>query len=76
MYFVFCRFSSYIYCFVTHRYATKVADKESLEFLWSTKSNPLHKVSFDNNVTFSWCSASKPEDNKYTKVSIGIQESA
>ena len=63
MYFVFCRFSSYIYCFVTHRYATKVADKESLEFLWSTKSNPLHKVSFDNNVTFSWCSASKPERN-------------
>ena len=45
----------------------------------------MHKIFFDNKVTFSMCSVDKTErnrigsakvkDNKYTKVSMSIQES-
>ena len=45
----------------------------------------MHKIFFDNKVTFSRCSVDKTErnrsgsakvkDNKYTKVSMSIQES-
>ena len=79
---VFFRFSLYI---LIHRYGTKVADEKSVELFWSTKSNPPHKFSFDNKVTFSRRSVDKTErnssgrakvkDNKYTEVSMSIQES-
>ena len=79
---VFFRFSLYI---LIHRYGTKVADEKSVKFFWSTKSNPPHKFSFDNKVTFSRRSVDKTgrnssgrakvKDNKYTEVSMSIQES-
>ena len=85
IYFVFFRLSLYIYCLVTRICGTKVADEKHVECFWSTKCNPLHKFSFDINVTFSSCSVDKTErnssgrakgkDNEYTKVSISIQES-
>ena len=79
---VFFRFSLYI---LIHRYGTKVADKISFKFFWSTKSNPPHKFPLDNKATFSKRSVDKTErnssgrvkvkDNKYTEVSMSIQES-
>ena len=82
---VFFRFSLYI---LIHRYGTKVAGEKSLEkskFFWSTKSNPPHKFPLDKKVTFSGRSVDKTErnssgrvkvkDNKYTEVSMSIQES-
>ena len=85
IYFVFFRFSLYIYCLVTQICGTKVADENSVEYFWSTKCSPLHKFSFDNKVTFSSCSVDKTErnssgrakgkDDEYTKVSMSIQPS-
>ena len=79
---VFFRFSLYI---LIHRYGTKVADEKSFKFFWSTKSNPPHKFPLDNKATFSRRSVDKTErnssgrvkvkDNKYTEVSMSIQES-
>ena len=79
---VFFRFSLYI---LIHRYGTKVADEKSFKFFWSTKSNPPHKFPLDNKATFSKRSVDKTErnssgrvkvkDNKYTEVSMSIQES-
>ena len=51
IYLVLFRLSLYIYCLVTRIYGTKVADEKYVE-CWSTKCNPLHKFSFDINVTF------------------------
>ena len=83
MYFAFFRFSLFIYCIVTRKYGTKMAGEESAKFLWSTKSNPMHKFSFDNKVTFSRRSVDKTmrnnsgrekvKDNKCIKVSMSIQ---
>ena len=62
-----------------------MADEKSVKFFWSTKSNPPHKFPFDNKVTFSMRLFDKTErnssgrvkvkDNKYTEVSMSIQES-